>query len=234
MTTHVFIAGHGKNKDGSFDSGATGYIKQGEHWYFENVLFPEMKKYVPEGQKISWITSYNVYNHGDLVSLAKKYGADTMVTEYHYDAATATSAKGGHVIVKNSFPPDQLDIKLRDAIAETVGINSGYVHKNYKGISGRGDLANVNRAAAGGVNYRLIELGFGTNYNDANYMMNNKTEIAKAFVKAYFGKIKETTTTKGKGKLFKVQTGAFSNKANAVKMQAELKKKGYETIIVEE
>lgn len=41
-------------------------------------------------------------------------------------------------------------------------------------------------------------------------------------------------TTTSKGKLYKVQVGAFSEKANADKLTDELKKKGYPTYIVQE
>ena len=224
MTTYLMIAGHGKQKNGKYDSGATGYISKGEHWYMENILFPTMKKYIPNGHTISWITSYNVYSYGDLVNLAKKYGNDTIVSEFHYDAASATSAKGGHVIIHKEFSPDDIDKKLVKALGDTIGLNTGYVHRGIKGLSGRDDLANVNRARMGGINYRLLEIGFGTNYHDSQYMMNNVDDLAKALVKAYFGKIKDSTP---QNDLYRVQVGAFKDKNNAQKQLEELKKKGY-------
>lgn len=44
-------------------------------------------------------------------------------------------------------------------------------------------------------------------------------------------KAKETSTPAASGKLYRVQVGAFSVKANAEKLAAELKAKGYSTII---
>lgn len=231
--TDLFIAGHGKKRNGAFDSGATGYISKGEHKYMAENLFPAMKKYIPDGKKVIFHTEYNVYNYGNIVSLAKKYGKNTRVTEFHFDSASNQKAKGGHVIVYKGYKPDNLDIKLRNAIRDTIGINHAYNHKNYIGISGRNDLANVNRCAKGGVNYRLLELGFGTNKGDSDYMIKNVDTIAKELVKAYYGKIKSTQKSKQKSdKLYRVQVGAFSKLDNAKRLRDELIKKGYKDTFI--
>ena len=225
----LFIAGHGKKKNGSFDSGATGYITQGEHSYMSKVLFPTMKKYLPDGAKPIFHTEYNVYDYGNIVSLAKKYGNGVRVTEFHFDGGSNANAKGGHVIIHKAFKPDELDLKLRNAIRDTVGINSIYNHGGNVGISGRDDLANVNRSANGGVNYRLIEVGFGTNKQDSDYMVKNVDEIAKALVKAFYGTVKTTQNTE---KIFRVQVGAFTKLENAKRLQNELKSKGYKDTFI--
>lgn len=231
--TDLFIAGHGKKRNGSFDSGATGFISKGEHRYVTENLFPAMKKYLPDGVKPIFHTEYNVYDYGDIVSLANKYGKNTRVTEFHFDSAMNRSAKGGHVIVHKSYKPDDLDIKLRNTIRDTVGINNVYKHGGYSGISGRSDLANVNRTAKGGVNYRLLELGFGSNKTDSDYMIKNVDTIAKELVKAYYGEIKtETKTTQKSDKLYKVQVGAFSKLDNAKRLRDELIKKGYKDTFI--
>lgn len=222
--TDLFIAGHGRNRNGSFDSGATGFISKGEHRYMVEDLFPAMKKHLPDGAKPIFHTKYNVYNYGDIVSLTNKYGKNTRVTEFHFDGATNRSAKGGHVIIHNNYKPDTLDINLRNALRDTVGINSVYKHMGYPGVSGRADLANVNRCSKGKVNYRLIELGFGSNKTDSDYMIKNVDTIARELVKAFYGKVK--TTTKANN-LYRVQVGAFSKLDNAKRLRNELIGKGY-------
>lgn len=219
--TDLFIAGHGKNRNGRFDSGATGYISKGEHKYMTEDLFPAMRKYIPKGSEFIFHTKYNVYDYGDVVSLAKKYGKNTRVTEFHFDGATNKNAKGGHVIIHKNYKPDSLDINLRNAIRDTVGINSAYKNNGYTGVSGRSDLANTNRSAKGGVNYRLLELGFGSNKTDSDYMIKNVDTIAKELVKAFFGKATKTN------KLYRVQVGAFSKLDNAKRLRNELIAKGY-------
>lgn len=61
-----------------------------------------------------------------------------------------------------------------------------YSHKGHKGISGRSNLANVNRCAKGKINYRLIELGFGTNKEDADIMINDMDKFAKRMTEAIY------------------------------------------------
>lgn len=184
MATILHIAGHGPNKNGTFDPGATGYIKQGEHKYYADSFFSYLKKYEPKGQKVIYHTAYNVYDYGNLVALARKYGKDVIVIEWHFDAASE-KATGGHVIVYGGFQPDALDLRLRDGINK-AGIGVRYEHNGHKGISGRTNLANPNRAANGGIDYRLIELGFGTSPIDSKIMLNQMDKVAKAMSEAIY------------------------------------------------
>lgn len=192
MATVLVIAGHGVRRNGSFDPGALGIVG-GEHKYMVNKLFPAMKKYAPSN--FVFYSKRNVYSYGDIVRLAKGYGSNTVVVEVHYDAG-ARSAKGGHVIIHSSFKPDAMDLRLRNAINSMVGVR--YSHRGYSGISGRNNLANVNRTASGGVNYRMLELGFGTNPTDAKVMLEQTDAYAKKLVEAITGKsVSKPTPTVG-------------------------------------
>lgn len=181
----LHIAGHGLKKNGTFDSGATGFIKQGEHKYYADMFFNSLKKYEPKGHKVVYHTEYNVYNYGNIIELAKKCGKDTIVIEWHFDASSNPDVNKGHVIVYDGFKPDALDLKLRDAIKNVVGVR--YSHRGEEGISGRNNIANVNRCAKGGVNYRLIELGFGTSPIDSKVMLEQTDSVAKAMSEAIYG-----------------------------------------------
>ena len=141
-------------------------------------------------------SSYNVYDHGNLVNLAKSYGSDTAVIEMHFDAEGSGNARGGHVIVHSDYTPDVMDLNLRDVIKKHIGVR--YTHKGHAGISGRSNLRNCTLARTNGVNYRLVELGFGTNATDANIMLKNVDAIAKDFVLALCGKVKSQTMTNEK------------------------------------
>ena len=184
MATILHIAGHGHNRNGTFDPGATGYITQGEWRYYTNSFFDLLKKYEPKGHKVIYHTAYNVYDYGNIVYLAKKYGNDTIVIEWHFDATGTPDATGGHVIVYSGYNPDALDLRLRDGINKIIGVR--YTHKGHRGISGRSNLANVNRTAHGGINYRLIELGFGTSPRDSKIMLNQMDQLAKDMSEAIF------------------------------------------------
>ena len=89
----------------------------------------------------------------------------------------------------------------------------------------------------------LIELAFITNKEDASLLKTKQKEFALAIAKGilnYFGikyvEEKKTTTTTSdstKKKLYKVQTGAFAVKENALRQVEQLKKAGFNPIIVE-
>lgn len=190
--TFLLIAGHGENKNGSFDPGATGIIKKGEHKYFEENFFPAVKKHLPKNSDVVLFSQYNVYDYKNLVTLADKYGKNTVVIEMHYDAGSS-SASGGHVIVHSAYAPDKYDLAIRDVIKKHIGIR--YEHKGQKGISGRDNLGNCNRAKSAGLNYRLVELGFGTNAKDAKIMVDNVDDIAKDFVRALLGEVLNSVPT---------------------------------------
>jgi N-acetylmuramoyl-L-alanine amidase len=78
----------------------------------------------------------------------------------------------------------------------------------------------------------LFELGFMTNKEEAvllksdSYRQKCAQAIVKGLVEYYKLKPKKVTTSQ-----YTVQIGAFSNKANADKLAAELNKKGYKAIV---
>ena len=99
------------------------------------------------------------------------------VIELHMDSAGA-GARGGHVIVKAGFAPDAID----SALAAFIG---GFLPGRSKTIVGRSDLANVNRAAKMGVNYRLVECGFISNADDARKFETQMDELARGILAAF-------------------------------------------------
>lgn len=151
-----------------------------------------------------------------------------MVLELHMDSA-APSARGGHVIIKKGFNPDEFD----EALSSFIG---SFLPGRSSTIVGRSDLANPNRAASAGVNYRLLECGFITNDGDRAKFINQMDDLARGILQAAgigasapAPETPETLTTTGK--LYRVQLGAFSIKSNAEKFAAELRSKGYKPII---
>lgn len=82
----------------------------------------------------------------------------------------------------------------------------------------------------------LVELGFCTNKKDMGLW--NTENICKSLFKSLTGQEYKTTTVTPKppvtdsNKLYRVQVGAYSVKANAENLAKELKAKGYSAIIV--
>lgn len=107
-----------------------------------------------------------------------KISKDWKLLELHMDSFNDSSAKGGHVIIKKGYDPDEYDQSLARVMKQFFpGRSSQIVERN--------DLANPNRAAAAGYNYRLIECGFITNKTDVNTFNNRMDEIAKAILYAF-------------------------------------------------
>lgn len=231
MSKVLWIAGHGRNRSNNyFDSGATGFITKGEHKYYVENMFPRLKAWLHKDDVKDTIfhTDYNVYSANNIVQLAKSYGGDTVVIECHYDATGNNTSSGGHVIIYGGFAPDKIDLAIRDVIGKHIGL-AYPIHNGEKGISGRTDLRNPNNCAHGGVNYRLIELGFGTNKRDSERMIAKVDEIAKGLIQAVYGR---TNSEVSQGELYRVQVGAYKQKANAEAKEKELKSLGQDTYMV--
>lgn len=103
--------------------------------------------------------------------------ADWQITELHMDSAAA-GAKGGHVIIKAGFDPDQYD----NALASFIG---GILPGRANLIVGRDNLANPDRAAARGYSYRLVEVGFITNIGDLTIFNDQMDDIARGILEVF-------------------------------------------------
>ena len=83
----------------------------------------------------------------------------------------------------------------------------------------------------------LLELGFMDSKTDTPVILTEKyaDACAAAIVEVLVKKGKLTPKpTKNEGKLYRVQAGAFKDRANAEGLVSRLKAKGFEAIIVEE
>lgn len=142
------IAGHGAGDPGA-----------GGHGYQEaervRALAARMKELAPNDVELGDFNR-NYYADKGISNLNLPKG--TMVIELHMDSGPA-SAKGGHVIIKYGYTPDAFDSKLAENVSRMFPGRSN-------SIVGRSDLGNVNRAAAKGINYRLLENCFISNYDD--------------------------------------------------------------------
>ena len=118
--------------------------------------------------------SRNAYAQGDLNTLSVPKG--TMVLELHRDSSNG-SARGAHVIIKDGFEADAFDSALAKNLAAIFPGRSSIIVK-------RSDLANVNRAARRGINYRLAEVGFIDNTTDRVIFNDRMDEVARAILSA--------------------------------------------------
>ena len=119
-------------------------------------------------------TSRNWYADGGLNSLK----ADGPVVELHMDASGLKTPRGAHVIISSKFSPDSYDKTLADKLSAFM---PGRAQKLVK----RSDLANINRAAARGINYRLAENGFIDNGGDLQKFNESIDELARIYLESF-------------------------------------------------
>lgn len=147
------------------------------------------------------------------------------------DGKSFNSAEGFGVFIHDKNPGQS------KKLAETVlkHLAGGSKQKN-RGV--KADALGMCNCSSLGVKAAIIcELAFMTNEHEAVNLMANEAywkecaqEICKGLCEytgvKYVAEVADTTT------IYRVQVGAFAKKNNADKLAAELKKKGYEAIIV--
>lgn len=180
---HVFlICGHGAG-----DSGAVGNGYQEQ----ERVRTLGARIKALGGDYVTLAdTSKNWYKTAGINTLT--IPKDWQILELHMDSGAA-SARGGHVIIKQGYTADKYDNALAKMLKEILPGRSNM-------IVGRSDLANVNRAAAKGYGYRLVEFGFISNANDVKIFNSRMDDIAEGVLEAFDIPTKRIKQIPGKAK----------------------------------
>ena len=119
-------------------------------------------------------TSRNWYCDGGINRLE----TSAPVVELHMDASGVPGAHGAHVIIKSGFAADEYDRALADRLSAMMpGRAEKIVHHS--------ELANVNRAARRGINYRLAENGFIDSDVDLAYFNEHVDDIARVYLEVF-------------------------------------------------
>lgn len=121
-------------------------------------------------------TSRNWYADKGVSSLAIPKGAP--LVELHADGVDDPGPHGGHVIIYGGYEPDEYDKALADFIAGMFPGRSDRIVK-------RTDLANPRRAAARGINYRLLECCFISNSDDIARFSAHIDDVASGILGAF-------------------------------------------------
>lgn len=189
MAKLFIICGHGAGDPGACGNG----YQEAER---VRTLAKRIKKLGGDSVKIG-DTSKNWYK-SRLVS-KKNIPSGYLVLELHMDSAVK-SAKGAHIIIKGGMDADKYDKALANYLSKEFPGRSNKIVK-------RSDLANINRAAAAGINYRLAECGFITNTGDIKKFSLEMDEIAKGILKCFGIKASDGTSDKTpkKSKEYKVK-----------------------------
>lgn len=165
---HLFvIAGHGAG-----DPGATG------NGYTEAERVRALAKKIGQlgGANVT-LGDMNRNYYADKGISSLSIPKDWAIAELHIDSGAKT-ARGGHVIIKAGHAPDKYDEALASLLKEILPGRSEL-------IVGRSDLANPNRAAARGYNYRLIEFGFISSAEDMKVFNSRMDDIARGVLQAF-------------------------------------------------
>lgn len=167
MRLHV-IAGHGAGDPGA---GGFGYAEAERVRALANRI-----KAIGGDSVVLYDTNRNFYKDKGISSLNIPKGE--ALIEFHQDSSDVSSAKGGHVIIKQGYNSDAYDKNLAAFI-------SGMFPGRSESIVARSNLANVNRAAARGINYRLLECCFISNKDDLDKFNANIDEVAKGILASF-------------------------------------------------
>ena len=166
---HIFIiAGHGDGDPGASGNGYKEYERV-------RALAKKIKTYGGDNVTVG-DTSRDWYKDNLISSL--NISKDWQIVELHMDGASASSARGGHVIINSGYDPDKYDKALAEFISDILPGRAQSIVK-------RSDLANPKRAAAKGYPYRLLECGFITNAQDVKIFNGQIDDIAKGILSVF-------------------------------------------------
>ncbi|KAA8502017.1 hypothetical protein FNY66_04525 [Mediterraneibacter catenae] len=166
---HIFIiAGHGDGDPGASGNGYKEYERV-------RALAKKIKAYGGDNVTVG-DTSRDWYKDNLISSL--NISKDWQIVELHMDGASASSARGGHVIINSTYDPDKYDKALAEFISDILPGRASTIVK-------RSDLANPKRAAAKGYPYRLLECGFITNAQDVKIFNGQMDDIAKGILSIF-------------------------------------------------
>lgn len=207
---HIFIiAGHGDGDPGASGNGYKEYERV-------RALAKKIKAYGGDNVTVG-DTSRDWYKDNLISSL--NISKDWQIVELHMDGASASSARGGHVIINSGYDPDKYD----KALAEFI---SGILPGRASTIVKRSDLANPKRAAAKGYPYRLLECGFITNAQDVKIFNGQMDDLAKGIL-SVFG-IKASGSAAATSKPEESKPAASTSKPSAsVSKPTQIKEDGW-------
>lgn len=226
--------GHGYNTPGKRTIDGTM-----REWEFNSVVANYVKETLSQYQGVEVLFAHDPTGKVDIsltkrTTYANQAGADVYVS-IHANAFGSgwNSANGIETFVYKSNPQvarNLANLVQKKLIELTKRSNRGVKTADFA------VLRETNMTAI------LVECGFMTNKEEAallkadSYRRKCGQAIAEALIEFYNLKEKpqpRKPTAPGKSGLFKVQVGAFGEEANAERLAAELKAKGYDVMIVQ-
>ena len=235
MSKICFIVGHGKSRKGGYDSGAV----SGN--YHEFKIAREITKYAQAYYNANYTETADIMNYnGDLYltdRIKKVNAADyDFIAEIHLNAGKGT---GSEVYYYHGSPTGEKQAEaISKAIAQTLGIRNrgAKVRLNDTGKDYFAIIRDTKPCAV------LVETVFIDTASDlakvktADGQKKCGEVIAQAVaqVRGLKKKVTSPSVQTTPEKVYRVQVGAYSQKANAEAKAAELKKAGFDAYITED
>lgn len=240
-----FIVGHGKSKNGGYDSGAVS--KDGKFHEFQ--IAKKIAKYAQTYYNSTYVEQADCMNYdgdvylSDRIEQANNAGYDFIAevhlnagggtgTECYYSKGSSEGQKYADEISKQIAA--DLDIKQRSNGKDDGG------DKTKLNSSGSDYFGIIRQTEATAVLIETVFIDTASDLAKVNTLDGQKkcgVAIAKAVAKVRGAKKKTATTTKpsttaSASVLYRVQVGAYSDTANAKKQLESVKKAGFEAIVV--
>ena len=187
-------------------------------------------KYHLERHNLSVVESREGDTNPSLTERSNKANANfvDVAVSLHCNSFTDSSAQGVEIY---TYGQGNREIGLAKAILNQI-IKAKLYTKN-RGVK-QANFHMVREIKTASV---LLEMAFITNVDDRNILINKQEELAIAITKGILGFYEmsfkndaQSNTTSDK--LYRIQVGAFKERANAERLANELKAKGYSAIIV--
>ena len=233
----VLDAGHGINTAGkrclkSIDP------KETREWTLNSRICNKIQNYLTAYEGYSLLRVDDTTGKTDIaletrVKNANKFGANIYISIHHN--AGVKGGKGGGIVAYTYTKVDSTTTNwqkdLYNAIIGTTGLKG-----NRSKPLDKADFYVVRKTTMPAV---LLECGFMDSTTDVPIILTDAfaDKVAKGIVdvlvkKGGLTKKKVTQPTTTTNKVYRVQVGAYSNKANAEKMVKKLKADGYDAVIV--
>lgn len=208
--------------------------RETREWFLNDRICDYVESYLKDYEGYALLRLDDSDDGADDIALPKRtssanaWGADFYLS-VHHNAGVLGGSGGG--IVAITHPKARAEsVKWRDALYDALIAETG-LRGNRATPKTTSNLHVLRESKMPAV---LLELGFMDSKTDVPIILTDKYAqgCARAIVKVLAERGKLTKKAVKNDSLYRVQLGAFGNKANAEKLMKELKAKGYNTYMV--
>lgn len=228
LTAGHYLGTSGKNCLKALDP------KETKEWVLNDRIADKVEKLLQEYTGWELIRTDDTTGKKNISLQARTNAANNFKADFylsiHHNAGVNGGSGGGiaaYIYTKASAESAKWQKALYDALIAATGLKGN--RSNPMPKSNLHEVRETNMPAV------LLELGFMDSKTDVPVILTEKfaDQCAEAIVKVLVERGKLTKKIVAPNKLYRVQTGAFTNKANAEKHAAKLKAAGFNAIIVE-